>query len=222
LQTWRVSDKKNNEIFIKNKERIQSEFRVKLGLIVDRVKTGYGTSNDGNTARKFFRNPEISADITKIDVNLIRNFAIILAILSSCHKINVLTFKTLLKKTFNLYVEKYPWYYMPVTVHKILIHACDVIEQNNIPVGYLSEEALEARHKEIRKYRLNHSRKSSREASNKDVLKRLLLSSEPLITFNRKTLSKKQNYSEDISPYVILPETDVRDKECDSLEDESE
>ena len=87
---------------------------------------------------------------------------------------------------------------------------------------YLSEEALEARHKEIRKYRLNHSRKSSRESSNKDVLKRLLLSSEPLVTFNRKTINKKYNCSEDISPYVIFPETDVGEKECDSLEDESD
>ena len=137
-------------------------------------------------------------------------------------EINVPTFKTVLKKTSNTYVEKYSWYYMPVTVHKILIHACDIVEHNNIPIGYLSEKALEARHKEIRKYRLHHSRKSSRESSNKDVLKRLLLSSEPLVTFNRKTINKKHYCSEDISPYVIFPETDVGEKECDSLEDESE
>jgi len=209
----------NNEVFNKSKERIQSEFRTILGLIVDRVKTGYGTSNDGNTARTFFRNPEISAEITKIDVNLIKNIALILATLSSCHKINMLTFRKLLSDTHALYLEKYVWYYMPVTVHKILIHGCDIINQINIPVGFLSEEALEARHKEIRKFRLNHSRKSSREFSNKDVLKRLLLSSEPLITSNRKALNKKQNFAEDIRPYIILPGSD---KEYDSLEDELE
>ena len=90
------------------------------------------------------------------------------------------------------------------------------MESIDIPIGYLSEEALESRHKEIRKYRLQHSRKSSRQSSNKDILERLLLSSEPLIKFNRKITEKKENFAEDITPFIILPKTDVPEEECES------
>jgi len=109
-----------------------------------------------------------------------------------------------------------------VTVHKILIHGCDIIQNINIPIGYLSEEALEARHKEIRKYRLNHSRKSSRQFSNKDIFERLLLASEPLITSIRKKARNKQSFAEGISPFVILPKTELPEIDCDSSEYKSE
>ncbi len=50
-----------------------------MGLMVDLVKPGgSGTSNDGNTARRFFKNPALSASITGIDEDLIRRFAGIL------------------------------------------------------------------------------------------------------------------------------------------------
>ena len=44
-----------------------------MGLIVDQPKPGFGNTNDGNTARRFFQNAEKSAEITKIDVNLKKN-----------------------------------------------------------------------------------------------------------------------------------------------------
>lgn len=64
---------------------------------VDTVKQGQGTTNNGNTARSFFRNFKISSEITGINQNLIR-FAVILRYL----KINVqailnLTAKRILK-----------------------------------------------------------------------------------------------------------------------------
>jgi hypothetical protein len=38
----------------RTKLRIQTEFRKKLGLIIDVPKQNSGNSNDGNTARRFF------------------------------------------------------------------------------------------------------------------------------------------------------------------------
>ena len=58
--------------------------------------------------------------------------------------------------------------------------------------------------------------------SNKDIFERLLLSSEPLITSIRKKVRNKQSFAEDISPFVILPKTDVPEIDCDSSEYESE
>lgn len=49
-----------------------------MGLLVDMPKCGFGTTNDGNTARRFFENPELSSNITGVDKQLIYKFGIIL------------------------------------------------------------------------------------------------------------------------------------------------
>lgn len=48
----------------KRKKEIHDQFKEKLGLDIDVVKVGSGNTNDGNTARRFFENEEISATIT--------------------------------------------------------------------------------------------------------------------------------------------------------------
>ena len=48
---------------------------------------------------------------------------------------------------------------MPTTVHKILIHGPEVIEKCIFPIGQLSEEASEAKNKDIKKYREGFARK---------------------------------------------------------------
>lgn len=53
------------------KKEIQKEFKIKMGLIVDQPKQVRGNSNDGNTSRRFFSDPETSAEITGIDIRLI-------------------------------------------------------------------------------------------------------------------------------------------------------
>ncbi|KDR19596.1 hypothetical protein L798_06129, partial [Zootermopsis nevadensis] len=98
-------------------------FRSQLSLLVDQPRQGgSGTSNDGNTARRFFENPEVSANITGINEDLIRRFSIILCTLSCGCSVNVEAFDKYAMETANLYVNLYPWYYMPASVHKILIH----------------------------------------------------------------------------------------------------
>ena len=78
---------------------------------------------------------------------------------------------------------------MPQSLHKILIHGAEVIESLSLPIGLLSEEAQEARSKNLKKYREHHSRKSSRMKTNVDVMKRLLCTSDPVISSYRKTIS---------------------------------
>ena len=36
------------------------------------------------------------------------------------------------------------------TIHKVLIHGAGIVKHDILPIGHLYEEALEARHKEIR------------------------------------------------------------------------
>lgn len=54
IKTWRSAGEEQNDIVKQNKIKIQEKFKREMGLIVDRIKTGFGTSNDGNTARRFF------------------------------------------------------------------------------------------------------------------------------------------------------------------------
>jgi hypothetical protein len=53
-------------------QKKQDDFRQKLGLIVDQPKQGFGSTNDGNTARRFFQKSLISAGITGFDLGIIR------------------------------------------------------------------------------------------------------------------------------------------------------
>lgn len=55
----------------KRKKEIQDKFLKEMALRIDFPKPGFGSSNDGNTARRFFENYAKSAEITgKIQINL--------------------------------------------------------------------------------------------------------------------------------------------------------
>lgn len=55
--------------------------------------------------------------------------------MSSGYEINLEKFEAYTLKTAELYVSLYSWYYMPASVHKILIHGTDVIRSALLPIG---------------------------------------------------------------------------------------
>lgn len=84
IKKWKIMEANDKDVVKKNKQRIQDIFRtekgctifirkfwaflrkihlsfLKLGLLVSVVKHGAGTTNDGNTARRFFSDPSFSA-----------------------------------------------------------------------------------------------------------------------------------------------------------------
>ncbi|GBM11349.1 hypothetical protein AVEN_13578-1 [Araneus ventricosus] len=70
---------------------------------------------------------------------------------------------------------------MPVSVHKIQFNGKDIIDSCILPIGQLSEEAQEARNKHNRRERELFIRETSRIDTNKDLINRLLLTSDPFI-----------------------------------------
>lgn len=222
FKKWQVKGDDLKEIFENNKKRIQKNFKSRLSLSVDKPKPGFGSSNDGNTARTFFANSKVSAEITGLNEELISKFHLILRTLSCGKRVNVDTFGILLKDTLKIYLDNYGWYYMPSSVHKVLFHSCEVINFFHlIPIGMLSEEALEATHKVFRKSRLNHTRKNSRANSNVDLLNHLLISSDPLISASRKTSHSNSKLKlEDIRKYLL--DADEDDSPWNSLQFELE
>lgn len=191
---WQIRGKDNQEIVRKRKDNIKNKFR-EVGLIIDKVKPGFGTSNDGNTARRFFADYRSTACITGINENLIYRLNTILKALASGYEIDPDVFKTYCCETGRIYITLYPWYNMPVTLHKILVHGAEIIRHSILPIGQMSEEASEAKNKEIRNARLGYTCKTSRVRSNFDLIKYLLLSSDPHITMLRKLPNKSTDTS---------------------------
>ena len=65
---------------------------------------------------------------------------IILCAISSFKKLNATKLKAYCLDTAKLNVEKYDWYYMPQSLHKVLFHAHQVVIEKDMPLGILSEE----------------------------------------------------------------------------------
>lgn len=208
VKKWQLRDASDKANVKQRSSNIQARFKEEMGLIVDKPKPGFGNTNDGNTARRFFKNPELSAEITGLDVTLIKKFAIILRTLSSGFDINLEKFRSFAQETRLLYINLYSWYYMPATVHKILVHGADVIQSSLLPIGQLSEESQEARNKDCRRFRQHNTRKQSRISTNTDLLNMLLITSDPVINSLREIPKKKTgSLPSEVLDLIVEPPT---------------
>lgn len=178
FKKWRVTKDHTAARDLK-KKAIQNRFLSERGLSVDFVRNQVGTSNDGNTSRRFFADPSLASEITGVDETLIDRFATILDTINCFGNIHAREFDLFCRQTAKLYVELYPWYPMPASVHVVLIHGAQIIANSPYPVGRLSEEAQEAMNK-VYRYRRNHnSRKIGRLATNQDVAHWIFAYSDP-------------------------------------------
>ena len=139
----------------------------------------------GNTARRFFKNAEISSQITGIDLDLIIRLRTILQAISSGESVDPQKFDQYAKETAKRYVSLYGWDNMPTTLHKLLIHGYQIINNALLPIGRMSEEAQEAMNKEIRQLREHHTWKGSRKQAIKDICCGLLVASDPIVSSYR-------------------------------------
>lgn len=168
------------------KNRIQEEFKTQTGLNIDKPLPNCGSTNDGNTARRFFRDYETTSQITGINMELLRRVNIILMAVNSKQNINGSKFGVYAEEISKLLVTLYPWKDMTPTVHKVLCHGKIIIESNILPLGELTEEAQEARNRDFKHVQLFSSRKCSRQSQNEDIFNYLLLSSDPVLSSMRK------------------------------------
>lgn len=114
----KASKKDGKDILMKQRKlKIQNEFRSRLGLLVDMPKQGFESSNNGNTARRFFKNYKISAEITSISENLIYQFYVILQCLSSGQSINIDNLKYIVGKRQSCTQT----YTVGITCHQVFI-----------------------------------------------------------------------------------------------------
>lgn len=202
------------------KQKVQFAFKQQLHLTVDMPKAGgAGSSNDGNTARAFFQNSEIAAQITGLDKELIDRFHVILQAISCGFEIDIEAYEKYALKTARKYVELYGWYYMPTAVHKLLMHGKDIIGSSLLPIGQLSEEAQEACNKLFKEFRLRFARKNYREKTMEDVFKRFLEMSDPFISNCRPIPQKPlKSLSEDVLQLLKPPSTPTYENIAEQLQ----
>lgn len=224
VKKWQIRNPKDKKIVEKSKERIQKEFWEKLGLRVDKPKTGgCGSSNDGNTARRAFDEYEVFAEILGADKDIIFRFKVILTTLSCQLPVDVEKFQKYCFDTAHRYMQKYPWLPMTPTVHKILVHSRQIMENSVLPLGFFGEDAAECRHKVYKTDRLNHSRKNSRLNNLTDVFHRALDSSDPFISSIYLTKRIKCHKKADLPREVIemLSCTDLSNENDNNNDHES-
>lgn len=209
IKKWQTRGESDKDLKEARKKTIIDRLRNEMGLLVDIPKPGYGTTNDGNTARRFFQQPTLASEITGVDEDLIKRFGVILRTMGCGFAISVEEFRKYAMDTANLYVKLYSWYYMPSSVHKILIHGADIIKHAALPIGMLSEEALECRNKDLRYIREGHARKTSRENTMYDLFHYLLLSSDPIISSSSSNPSHRYRSAEPLSKDVLSLLSDV-------------
>lgn len=171
---------------------IQSEIRQQLGLLVDVVKVNSGTTNDGNTASSLLgdKNRKKFAQILEIEEWLVDDLHNVLVAISCDLYIDSAKFGNYCKKIAEKYVATYEWLPMAGTIHNILIHGKDIIENSALPIGMLSEQAAESRNKFWRSDREN-TRKVDRKKTMQDLFSRALESSDPVLVDIR--LKRRQN-----------------------------
>ena len=154
------------------------------------VHAGHGgTSNNGNTARKFFKkNPERTAQILDIDVKIVNLFAKLLDMFNNpTTKPSSVEYEEKARELFGLLTSPpLGKWALCQSVHRFLCHGHKFIDHFELPIGALSESALEARNKYNRRAREFHARKTSMKDNVHDIFNYLLCTSDAYMFLTRQ------------------------------------
>ena len=107
-------------------------------------------------------------------------------------------FKDYCLETSEIITNKYSWYIMPPTLHKLLEHSHQVQEILDLPLGMYKEESLK---KVARDARLSHTCKVSRKNAVTNQVHYLLLCSDPVISstkFKKSKIFARVDLEEDV------------------------
>ena len=128
VETWRVSDADDKQLVAQRKTERNRRYKDEMGLIVDVPRAGgAGNSNTGNVARRAFQDEEKFADITGVDQELIHRIHTMIIAVNLDVSIDARAFRQYGIETAKLWVSRYNWYYMPVTLHQLFFHAWESI-----------------------------------------------------------------------------------------------
>ena len=195
--TWQIRGEVNKTLAKQKKYKLQRDFKKEWGMTIETPSDGgQGNSNSGNTGRRFFSDPQKAAILTGVSQELIERFGILLSVVNSTYEIDAEKFESFCHETASMYVKLYSWFYMPQSVHRLLVHGGSVLKQLSsigFTLGETSEEAQETRNKDHKYAREHHTRKVSRTKTNEDQMHYMMVTSDPLITSLRKPQTTRKD-----------------------------
>ena len=164
---------------------------------------------DGNTARILYENAEFLSEVTTVPLDLILALRKLCRGAASSRPIDPQKFQRAANDFKRLYFEKYmghdrrtAWYFLPSTIHKIIEHGAQIIEELPVPPGLAGEEGSEGQNKYFRSIRQNLTCKTSAARTIKDLFKRLMAKSDPVmceyVTERVLRKRKSQNIPDDL------------------------
>ena len=174
----------NSEEFKSKKAAAQAKFAEKLKLKMFVVRNGYGTTNTGRTARIFFANPCITAEILRVPQHLIADFSSLLNILNKTETTDALRheFEQKANKVFDFLKnsKKFQRFGLSPTVHRVLTHGKAFLDFfDTTPIGATSEAAIESKHKVIKHIKANNAYQGDLQRNILDIMKRSLFKTDP-------------------------------------------
>ena len=194
-----------------------------LGILVDKVKKTGGTSNDGNTARVFFQNPELTAELLELPKDFLCSLALLWKIIRCSHEVDLEKVKLAVERfkasfwghfrdtsNTNRARDGITWFYIASSVHRLSEHLVELLEACPMPPGMLSEEGSESNNKILRFIREHLTRKMSRQQTMEDLFHRLIAVSDPLVLhYNREEVLKhraKRPVDPELAEFLKNPE----------------
>ena len=177
-----------------------------LGVRVDQVIQGKGTTNTGNLARRCFEEPEKFANALELDETLVSNLALILRAYRCKKELNLKEMKKFSRDTYDLHYSLYSWAQMNPSMHKLLIHGCDIVRQFPMPIAFYAEDASESSHKIYRDTLKNHSRQSNRQYHIEDTFNRMIYLTDPIISMkyiDRRIKMHKKKAAVDLQRFLL-------------------
>ena len=201
---WSEGVSHSSKFLAAAKVALQGQIQEGTGIkwdVVDKTGKG-GTTTTGNVARRLLHS-KASRDLIvsslpddhrdKISF-LGQQLSTILRVMSSKEKVNVDKYKNLCYSVYIFLLQKFQsqtkqcsWVSITPTVHKLLAHSWELIDSNDgYGLGSLDESGLEGCNKLLRNVRTCIARKTSQKDNVVDTIRRLWLSSDPLVQVERK------------------------------------
>ena len=178
---------------------LKTKFREELGIRVFEPEVGGGNSNTGNVGRRFFSNAKKSAEILDIDVEIIEKVKELLDIISSATKFHDPDqFQLKAVKVWKMYCTNLAEYRgICPTFHRLLAHGdlyLQFAKDIGVPLGKLSESAIEARNIDNKTVRRYHSRTCGFVEQNTDSFHWLSWTSDPVVCSLRRKPKRGVRY----------------------------
>lgn len=170
----------------------KKRFRKYSGIRMFEVRQGSGTSNDGNTARAFFKDPTRSAELLEINPELVLQTRDLIGMISNQKEfIYSDLFDNKAKLVWELYNNEFNecGKNMSTTFHRLVAHGgafLNYAKELGIPLGQLSESSIESINSLNRTVRQFHTRKCGAMAQNLDLLNHMIWRSDPLLNHTKR------------------------------------